>query len=134
MRRLARFLVLMTLRVVAVMTVILWGVSRVASPTFVLPTGGGRGVGFAVAADGFVAGLPPAGSIPLPYFEVSEDRISLAEVFRPSGRSFLGDQFWLGTIRGTPLCGATFAAVLATSVLLYAVVCYAKGRRKRMAV
>lgn len=129
MRRLPRFLILMTLRAAAVMTVILWGVSRVASPSFVMPTGIGRDIGFAVVADGFVAGMPSSASVSQPYFQVSEYRISLAEVFLSSGRSFAAGRFWFGTIRGTPLLGISFGAALVTTILLYALIHYS-GRRK----
>ncbi len=133
MRRLTKFFALLTLRVLAVGTVIAWGASQMKWMGISIPVGG---VGFRVDAlsDGWAFSLVDGDTL-LP-FGIQKETLSLGEAFRGQG-NLLGDHIWLfsrdnprsGFARGA--VGVSYPMALLLLFATYAATWFFSRRRKQ---
>jgi hypothetical protein len=129
MRRLLRFFVLMTLRVVAVTTLILWGSSRVQHIRVLVPIAS-MAATLQTYSDGYCLAIIFKPNAPLRLDVLGGKSTSLAETFH-DWQSFGGAPFWVGTESQAAFIAGAYWLVLFLTVLLYGMIEYRGRRRKR---
>jgi len=92
MRQLLQFFALLTLRVLAVVTVIMWGASQMGSMHVVAPIGG-PGVGVSTTSDGWGAGIAYQWAWGM-QFHLSDRALTSREAF-PLKSHVIGEQLWI---------------------------------------
>ncbi|APZ91484.1 hypothetical protein Fuma_01072 [Fuerstiella marisgermanici] len=128
MRRLLRFFALLTLRVLAVVTVIVWGASQVVMLYALAPFAGGH-VSLLSASDGWTVGFgSPA---PSGIHAGVADRInSLSEGF-PGNGSVIDEQLWFFSDNQRVLLGVSYLLTLVMIFATYAAFWFFSRRRQR---
>jgi hypothetical protein len=126
MRRLLRFFALLTLWVLALVTVIAWGAGQVGSMGVTAPFGG-SGVDGGILSDGWGVGIIYRWSMGV-WCDTELDALTLREAFH-CRESVVGDHLWFDSDDGHVLIGVSYILTLFLLFAIYTTIWFFSRRR-----